>query len=73
MKALRELLRVTHCLNAELCVRWNEWNVLRAKGHLADALAARDRCRASALIAEHVEPPAVPQYLSRGAPTDGRF
>jgi hypothetical protein len=67
MRALRELLRVTHCLNAELCVRYNEWAVLRAKQSLADALTARDRCRATVAIAAHVDNPDPPHYLIRGS------
>ena len=62
-RTLRQLLHLTNCLNVELCVRYNEWAVLRAKEHLADALAARDRCRAAVTIAAHVETPAVPRYL----------
>ena len=68
MKALAELLRMTHCISAELAVRWCQWQVDKAKGELADALDARDRCRAAAVIALHVEPPAVPLYLTKGRP-----
>ena len=35
MKALAELLRVTHCLSAEVAVRWCQWQVDKAKGDLA--------------------------------------
>jgi DNA-binding GntR family transcriptional regulator len=67
-RTIRQVLHLTDCLNRELCVRYNEWAVLRAKQHLADALAARDRCRAAVAIAAHVEPAEVPRYLSKGEP-----
>jgi hypothetical protein len=62
-RTLSELLHVSHCLNARLCVAYNEAQVLRAKENLADALAALDACEARARIAHHVETAPVPRYL----------
>jgi hypothetical protein len=64
-RTLREILTLTHCANAHLCVRYNEWNVARAKQSLADALDARDRLRAAERIDSHIEAPAIPPWLFR--------
>ena len=67
LHTIRELLAVTHRAHVELCVRFNEWNVERAKADLAAALDARDRARAAERIAAHTEQQPVPLYLVRKA------
>jgi len=62
-RTLRDIMRITDCMNRELCVRYCEWNVARAKASLSDALNARDRCRAAVAIAAHTEAPSIPQSL----------
>jgi len=65
LSAVRDLLHTSHALHLETCVRYNEWNVARAKQSLADALDARDRLRAAERIASHIEAPAIPPGLFR--------
>jgi hypothetical protein len=66
ISTIRELLHVTHCMNARACVAYNLARVEQAKRDLDKAFKALDKCNARAVIQAYEEPQSVPESLLKG-------